>query len=92
MKALLVVGVFLASVSMVFAGSTNGVAVKAQTVCPIMGEAVNPKVFVDYQGQRIYFCCTHCPAIFMKDPEKYVKMLKEKGMTLEKAPVAVEKK
>ena len=92
MKALLLVGVLLASVSMAFAGSTDGAAVKTQTACPIMGEAVNSKVFVDYQGQRIYFCCNHCPAIFNKDPEKYLKKMKDQGVTLAKTPVAVEKK
>ena len=28
--------------------------------------------FVDYQGQRYYFCCEHCPVKFKKDPEKFI--------------------
>ncbi len=83
MKTLLFVGVLLASASMVFAESTN-VAAKAQTSCPVMGGAVNHKIFVDYQGQRIYFCCNGCTADFNKDPEKYIKKLKADGVALEK--------
>jgi len=83
MKALLFVGVLLASVSMVFAESTN-VATKAQTTCPVMGGGVDQKIFVDYQGQRIYFCCSGCSTAFNKDPEKYMKKFKEQGVMLEK--------
>ena len=91
MKAWLFVGVLLASATMVLAGTTNSVAVKAQTTCPIMGEKVNPKVFVDYQGQRIYFCCKGCPAAFNKDPEKYIKKMKDEGVTLEATPIPTKK-
>jgi YHS domain-containing protein len=84
MKTLLLVGVLVASASMAFAEPTNAVAVKAQTTCPVMGGAVNHKVFADYQGQRIYFCCNGCPAAFKKDPEKYMKKFKNEGVALEK--------
>lgn len=87
MKTLLLVGVVLASATMAFAEPAPAVAVKSQTSCPIMGEGVNHKIFVDYQGQRIYFCCKGCPAAFNKDPEKYMKKLKEQGVALEKTPV-----
>ncbi|MBM4017545.1 MAG: YHS domain-containing protein [Planctomycetes bacterium] len=49
----------------------------AQKLCPVMGGPVNPDIFVDYQGRRIYFCCDMCPATFKKDPEKYLKKLDE---------------
>ena len=87
MKTLLLVGVVLASATMAFAEPAPAGAVKSQTTCPIMGESVNHKIFVDYQGQRIYFCCNGCPAAFNKDPEKYMKKFKEQGVTLEKVPV-----
>lgn len=60
--------------------------VKAQTVCPVMGDPINKKFFVDYKGYRIYFCCAMCPDEFKKNPDKYMKKLRESGVTLEKAP------
>jgi len=46
----------------------------AQQTCPVMeGNKINPKLFTEYKGRRIYFCCPGCDATFKKDPEKYVK-------------------
>jgi len=57
----------------------------AQKICPVMGEAIDPDVHVDYQGRRIYFCCQMCKGTFEKDPAKYVakvdKELKAAGET-----------
>ncbi len=43
----------------------------AQTTCPVMGGKITSMSFIDYQGQRIYFCCPGCEGSFLKDPEKY---------------------
>ena len=59
---------------------------KAQTVCPAMGGTINKDVFVDYKGQRVYFCCPACIEVFKKDPEKYLQKMKEQGVTPEKTP------
>ena len=59
---------------------------KPQTLCPVLGGNVDKKVYIDYQGKRIYFCCQGCDAEFKKDPEKYMKKLQEQGITLEKCP------
>ncbi len=59
---------------------------KPQTTCPVLGGNVDKKVYVDYQGKRIYFCCQGCDAEFKKDPEKYMKKIQEQGITLEKCP------
>ncbi len=59
---------------------------KAQTKCPVMGWDIDKSKFVDYKGSRIYFCCAGCPEDFKKDPEKYMKKLKESGVVLEKTP------
>ncbi len=59
---------------------------KPQTVCPVLAGNVDQKVFVDYQGKRIYFCCKGCDAEFRKDPEKYMKKIQEQGISLEKCP------
>ena len=57
-----------------------------QTVCPVLGGNIDKKVFIDYQGKRIYFCCSGCDAEFRKDPEKYLKKIEAQGITLEKCP------
>jgi YHS domain-containing protein len=62
--------------------------VKHQTMCPVMGGEVDKKFFADYQGQRVYFCCNACPAMFKKDPAKYIKKLEAEGITLDKTPRA----
>jgi YHS domain-containing protein len=59
---------------------------KAQTTCPVLGGNINKDVYVDYQGQRIYFCCEACIAEFRKDPEKFLEKLKAQGITSEKSP------
>lgn len=58
---------------------------KAQTVCPVMGGNIDKNLFIDYQGQRVYFCCPACLAVFQKDPEKFLQKMKEQGVTHEKA-------
>jgi len=57
--------------------ASNVLLESVQTVCPVMGGKINKDLYVDYQGQRIYFCCKGCPATFEKDPEKYMKKLDE---------------
>jgi uncharacterized membrane protein/YHS domain-containing protein len=43
------------------------------TTCPVMtGEPVKDSVYEDYNGQRIYFCCTKCQAKFRANPAKYL--------------------
>ena len=49
-------------------------------VCPVQGEAVNPKApTVEYKGKTIGFCCAGCDAKFKKDPEAYMKNLSADG-------------
>ena len=47
-----------------------------QTLCPVMeGNPVDPDIYVDYQGERVYFCCNFCVDEFQKSPEKYISKL-----------------
>jgi YHS domain-containing protein len=87
-RAMLVIVAAVFFISGIPAGAAPGAEkkVKAQTICPVMGDPINKKFFVDYKGYRIYFCCSSCPEEFMKNPEKYMKKLRESGVTLEKAP------
>jgi len=61
-------------------------APKPQTTCPVMGGKINTKVFVDYGGDRVYFCCKGCPEKFSKTPEKYLAKLEKEGITLARTP------
>ncbi len=59
------------------ASATPAAGEIAQKLCPVMGNKIDPKIYVDYNGRRIYFCCAMCPAEFKKDPEKYIKKVDE---------------
>jgi len=41
--------------------------------CPVLTDKkVDPEVFSDYEGKRVYFCCQACKAEFGENPEKYL--------------------
>jgi YHS domain-containing protein len=84
---LLVAGLFAAGIAINSSqAAERGAKIKAQTVCPVLGGAIDKRLYVDYKGYRIYFCCDGCPEEFKKNPEKYMKKLRESGVTLEKTP------
>ena len=58
-----------------------------QTMCPVMGNAIDKKLFVDHEGKRIYVCCAGCLETIKKDPATYIKQMEDQGITLFKAPV-----
>ena len=79
----------------VFVGATLGlltfgwsmpaiVRAAPQIKCPVLGNAIDKKVFVDYQGKRIYFCCSGCIARFNKEPLKYLQKMEQAGIVPEK--------
>jgi YHS domain-containing protein len=74
------------------AGNLWAADAKPQTTCPVLAGNVNKQVYADYKGKRIYFCCQGCDAEFKKNPDKYMKKLKEQGVTLEPSPAAPAKK
>ncbi|HNS22154.1 MAG TPA: efflux RND transporter periplasmic adaptor subunit [Sedimentisphaerales bacterium] len=44
-----------------------------QKTCPVMeGNPIDPSIFVEYKGKRVYFCCRGCDKKFLADPEKYI--------------------
>ena len=49
--------------------------VPAQKTCPVMGKPINPNIFVEYEGRKIYFCCQGCVQTFKADPAKYLAKL-----------------
>ena len=56
---------------------------KPQITCPVMEDKIDKNVYVDYQGQRVYFCCPSCKDTFLKDPEKYMKKIADENILLE---------
>lgn len=45
--------------------------------CPVtISERTDPNIFVDYEGERIHFCCQNCKRKFLSNPEKYMDNLK----------------
>ncbi len=40
-------------------------------------------IYTDYEGKRVYFCCSGCVEDFGKDPEKYLKVLEDRGEQVE---------
>lgn len=65
----------------------QGVTVaRLQTTCPVMGGKINPKLYVDVDGKRIYVCCQGCIPAVKKDPAKYIKKLAEQGVTIADTP------
>ena len=58
---------------------------RQQTKCPVMGGTIDKakSARMDYQGQRVYFCCPGCPGKFKADPEKYFAQFAKEGIVLE---------
>lgn len=79
-----------------FAADTNAPAPAKKlvpdkmTTCPVsgdkLGEMGKPFVF-EYKGQEVKLCCKSCKKDFEKNPEKYMKKIRE----ADKAPAKKEK-
>jgi Cu(I)/Ag(I) efflux system membrane fusion protein len=46
-----------------------------QKTCPVMGGPIDPNIFIEYRGKKVYFCCPGCDQKFREDPEKYLAQL-----------------
>ena len=46
-----------------------------QSVCPVMGGAINKEYITEYRGKKVYFCCPACINKFKAEPEKYAAKL-----------------
>lgn len=56
-----------------------------QSVDVISGKQVNPMVFEEYNGKRVYFCCYVSKGFFEQDKELYLDAIKKRGIILEDA-------
>lgn len=43
-------------------------------VCQVPVSKTNPKHVVEYQGEKVYFCCDGCKVSFEKNPAKYMNL------------------
>jgi YHS domain-containing protein len=71
------------SISISIFAFAEEINLKPQTVCPELGGKINKKIYMDYQGQRVYFCCPPCKEAFQKEPDKYLEKLSEDKVQLE---------
>ncbi len=55
---------------------TTTTAAITQKTCPVSGEPIDPKVWTEHEGKKIYFCCKDCIAKFKAEPAKYMAKLK----------------
>ncbi len=57
-----------------------------QTSCPIKGEPIDKKIFVDREGKRVYLCCEDCRKTFNADGDAQIQKMTEAGVILEDTP------
>ena len=46
--------------------------VATDPICGMEVEIASAKQVAEYEGQNYYFCCPHCKAKFLKEPQKYL--------------------
>jgi YHS domain-containing protein len=83
-KSILLVAGLVVLLSPVFlALAADAPTGKPQTKCPVMGNDIDKSVFVDQDGQRVYFCCAKCAEPFKKDPDKFFAKMAAEGVVPE---------
>lgn len=74
-----IVGLFVGMAWPLDASETSD-STTAQTVCPVTpSEPIDPSIFTDYEGVRVFFCCQRCRRSFEADPQKYLSNLTSFG-------------
>jgi hypothetical protein len=64
---------------------------KPQTTCPVLGDPIDKKLYVDYKDKRIYVCCAGCIDSVKANPQKYIDKLKAEGQSVEVITTAKKK-
>src|SRR5262245_17836328 len=59
--------------------ASRPVTPEGQSVCPVSNYDIDPNVFVDYRGIRVYLCCEGCKETFQKYPGRFVSKLPQFG-------------
>ncbi|MCU0254285.1 MAG: hypothetical protein MUE47_07060 [Acidobacteria bacterium] len=53
-----------------------GLPAGANTMCPVLtDEPVDPEIWVEYEGRRVYLCCQRCRKQFLEAPTAYLAAL-----------------
>jgi hypothetical protein len=55
------------------------ITLKFQETCPIMGLAIDRKLYVDHRDKRIYVCCKGCLSQVTANPEAAINKLADLG-------------
>jgi YHS domain-containing protein len=58
-----------------------------QVACPVSGAPVDPKVFIEQDGQKVYFCSEDCITKFKAEPAQYRSNLASSYSYQTKCPV-----
>jgi hypothetical protein len=59
-----------------------------QRTCPFQSKIIDPGLFYDWEGKRIYTCCQTCLPMVKEDPERAIRHLAARGeypLTIEAA-------
>ena len=60
---------------------------KVQVTCPVSSKAVDAKVSIDHEGQKVFFCCKGCVGKYEADAGKYKSALANSYTYQTKCPV-----
>ena len=63
---------------------------KIQVICPVSKEPVDLEVFVESEGQKVFFCCKGCVNKYQREPAKYASALANSFTYQTKCPVMKE--
>jgi uncharacterized membrane protein len=67
--------------------TNNGSGTVTNQTCPVLtDEAIDPDIWVEYQGERVYFCCNKCKRKFEQQPQAYLANLPQFADPVEAAP------
>ncbi len=73
--AILIAGILFIACTDTQKPKTSASEIGKEVICPVTGEKfkiTKHTPFVDYQGNRYYFCCPGCDKRFLENPEKYL--------------------
>lgn len=74
MRKTILAVVFMSIVSIVIFFGPNEKRNITNQICPVMtAEKIDPNIYHDYKGQRVYLCCKRCLKKFSATPQKYMK-------------------
>lgn len=69
----LILFVWLGDAKGQMATGDSATEVVTNQTCPVLtDQAIDPEQWVEYEGQRVYFCCPKCKRLFQRAPETYL--------------------